>query len=80
MTRSKFRSLAPDLESSVAGVVFKKMRPKQHKTGSLGWRHNDKLTIKIGDEHVRVQVNVSVTLIGSKAMPKEEAHEPAGTN
>ncbi len=72
MTRSKFRSLAPDLDSTVAGVNMKTMRPKQHKTGSLGWRHNDKLTIKIGDEFVKVQVNISVTLIGSKAMPKEE--------
>lgn len=72
MTRSKFRSLAPELESSVAGVTFKKMKPKQHKTGSLGWRHNDKLTFKIGDEYVKVQVNISVTLIGSKKLSKEE--------
>lgn len=73
MTRAKFRSLAPALESTVAGVILKPMRPKQHKTGSLGWRHNDKLTIQIGDEHVKVQVNVSVTLIGSKALPVEDS-------
>lgn len=73
MTRTKFRKYAPDLAASIMGVNFKPMRPKQHKTGSLGWRHNDKLTIQIGDEHVKVQVNVSVTLIGSKALPNEEA-------
>ncbi len=76
MTRAEFRSKAPEISCAVAGVNFAPMKPKQHSTGSLGWRHDDKMTIKIGEEYVKCQVSLVVTVVKSKTM-EEGTTEPA---
>ena len=45
---------------------------KTFSTGSFGWHHGDKLTLKVGDTLVRVQVGLTLTVIGSKDAPKGE--------
>lgn len=46
-------------------------RPKRFKSGSVGWYLSDKLDI----DGVRVQVSLSVTVIGSK--PKDRTEDDA---
>src|SRR5262249_12348595 len=76
MTRSKFRAHAPALALSIRGAHLADMPPKQHKTGGLGWQRHDRMGVRIGDEHVAVQVMVTLTLIGSKHMPEDDAPSP----
>jgi hypothetical protein len=46
---------------------------KEFSTGSLGWHLNNKMSIKIGDKTVSVQVGVNMTIIGSKELPQDSA-------
>jgi hypothetical protein len=48
---------------------------KTFSTGSFGWHHGDKLTVKVGDALVKVQVGLTLTVIGSKDAPKDEPTE-----
>jgi hypothetical protein len=75
-TRQKFRRDARNLSVKIAGVQIKDLVPKENATGSLGWGLNDKLYLKIGDHTVRVQLNLSVTIIGSKETPESETEGP----
>lgn len=43
---------------------------KQFSTGSLGWGANEKITLQVGDEVVRVQLGLNLTVIGSKTLPE----------
>jgi hypothetical protein len=47
---------------------------KEFSTGSFGWHHGDKVTVKVGDTLVKVQVGLTLTVIGSKDLPKEVAN------
>lgn len=42
---------------------------KQFSTGSLGWYGNSKIVLPVGDESVRVQIGLTITVIGSKTLP-----------
>lgn len=44
--------------------------PREFSTGSLGWFTNEKSVINVGGEAVRVQVQTTITVIGSKDLPK----------
>ena len=46
---------------------------KEFQTGSFGWHHGDKVTIRVGDTLVKVQVGLTLTVIGSKDVPKDVA-------
>ncbi len=41
-------------------------------TGSLGWYLNGKTKIEIGGVKVPVQIGLSLTIVGSKELPREE--------
>jgi hypothetical protein len=43
---------------------------KEFSTGSFGWHFGDKLTLKVGDTLMKVQVGLTLTVIGSKEAPK----------
>ncbi len=47
--------------------------PREFSTGSLGWFINEKTVISVGGEMVSVQAQVTLTVIGSKELPKDQA-------
>jgi hypothetical protein len=65
MTRSEFRALAQDLAITIAGAPHT-AEVKEFSTRSLGWFLNGKTKVKVGNEEVRVQIGLNLTIIGSK--------------
>lgn len=65
LTRELFRREAPPLPLTVGGKPLD-AEPKEFSTGSLGWYTNGKLNLAVGGVPVRVQVGVTLTIIGSK--------------
>ena len=43
---------------------------REFSTGSFGWHFGDKLTVRVGDQLVKVQVGITMTVIGSKEAPR----------
>lgn len=70
-SRRAFRENAKQLKVSLGSKEVGVMDPRQHSTGSLGWRLDQKVQIKVGDHYVWAQVTTSVVLIGSKDLPNE---------
>jgi hypothetical protein len=69
VTRAQFAADAKPLPVQLNGSsVIADAR--EFSTGSLGWYHNGKTTVQIGGVQVWVQVGVTVTVIGSKELPK----------
>ena len=70
VTRSQFQAEAKPVEVTINGqpVVAE---VKEFSTGSFGWHHGDKVTIRVGDTLVKVQVGLTLTVIGSKELPKD---------
>jgi hypothetical protein len=50
---------------------------KEFSTGSLGWYLNGKTKIDVGGVKVPVQIGLSLTIVGSKELGKEDASEAA---
>ena len=65
ISRQDFVSQAKGVEVIINGVPTL-AQVKEFSTGSFGWHHGDKLTLKVGDTLVRVQVGLTLTVIGSK--------------
>lgn len=65
MTRTDFRNKAHRLPASLLGVPVE-LDPTQHKTGSSGWNKKCALWVRVGDEHVRVLCNITMTVVKSK--------------
>ena len=70
VSRKDFKEKAKAVEVVIDGTKFI-AEPREFSTGSLGWNINGKMTIKIGDTPVTVQVGLNLTLVGSKELPKE---------
>lgn len=70
ISREQFQAEAKPVEVSINGqpVVAD---VKQFSTGSFGWHHGDKVTIRVGETLVKVQVGLTLTVIGSKDVPKD---------
>lgn len=77
VTREEFLTQAQGMPVSIdAQSVLAQV--KEFSTGSFGWHHGDKLTVKVGDKTVKVQVGLTITVIGSKDAPATPAKsEPA---
>jgi hypothetical protein len=69
ITRAQFTHAKP-VEVVVNGVPMT-AEVKEFSTGSLGWYLNGKMTIKIGDTPVSVQIGMNMTIVGSKDLPKD---------
>lgn len=69
MTRETFLQSAAGLPVEIAEIPLL-ADVKQFSTGSLGWYGNGKINVRVGDELVRVQVGVTLTVIGSKEWTK----------
>jgi hypothetical protein len=72
VTRAEFLQNAQPLEYSIAGVPLV-AEVKEFSTGSLGWNTNQKMTVKVGEKTVTVQVGLNLTIVGSKDLPKESS-------
>jgi hypothetical protein len=44
---------------------------KQFSTGSFGWFHQDRMNVGVGEETVKVQLSITITVVGSKEAPRE---------
>lgn len=77
LSRFKFRRDATPIPVSIEGRVVGDAKPKQSKTtGSLGWGLNAKCHMNVGGKIVYCQVNLSVTIIGSKTAPEMNSDDP----
>lgn len=70
VSRKEFADGAKPVEVVINGVPLT-AEVKEFSTGSLGWYLNGKMTIKVGDKPVTVQIGMNMTIIGSKDLPKD---------
>lgn len=70
ITLATFRGKARPVSVAINGNVNAAM-PKEFSTGSIGWFTNGKTVIEVDGVMVPCQINVTITAIGSKEMPKE---------
>ena len=76
ITREQFLAQAKGVEVTINGQPTL-AQVKEFSTGSFGWHHGDKVTIRVGDELVKVQVGLTLTVIGSKELAKGGVAEAA---
>jgi hypothetical protein len=77
LSRAYFRRLAKPLPITLGQVAVGEAAPREFLTGSLGWQWVCKTQLRVGECYVWVQINLSITVIGSKDLPPEElAPEP----
>lgn len=71
LTRKEFREHAPQaLPITIAGNAVGSALVKEFATGSLGWHANGRVTITVNGKPVQAQVNIILTLVGSKEVPQ----------
>ena len=71
ISRGQFRDKARPVTVNIAGVP-QTAEVKEFSTGSIGWFLNGKTTIEVDGVPVSVQISLSLTVVGSKELPKEE--------
>jgi hypothetical protein len=71
VSRKQFTEGAKPVEVVINGIPLM-AEVKEFSTGSLGWYLNGKMSIKIGDTPVTVQIGMNMTIVGSKDLPKEQ--------
>jgi hypothetical protein len=72
ISRREFLANAKPLEVTVNGVALV-AQAKEFSTGSFGFYLGDKVTVRIGDTLVKVQLGITATVIGSKDAPADKA-------
>jgi hypothetical protein len=76
VSREVFLSQAKGVEVVINGqTVVADVR--EFSTGSFGWHLGDKVTLKVGDTLVRVQMGLTMTVIGSKDVARAEGTKEA---
>ena len=68
ITRADFKQHARPVPIKLNDET-KVLNPKEYDTGSLGWYMNEKLVVTINGVPVRVQAQIMLTVVGSKALP-----------
>ena len=68
VTRTRFLSQARPIDVVIGGIPML-AEVKEFSTGSLGWYLNGKMTIKVVDTPVAVQIGMNLTVVGSKDLP-----------
>ena len=69
VSREQFVAQAKSVEVTINGQPVL-ADVKEFSTGSFGWHFGDKVTVRVGDQLVKVQVGLTLTVIGSKDAPK----------
>jgi hypothetical protein len=72
VSRGEFLAQAKAVEVVINGQPVL-AQAKEFSTGSFGWHHGDKVMLKVGDRLVKVQVGLTLTVIGSKEAARELA-------
>lgn len=70
ISRQQFNDQAKGVEIVINGIPMT-AEVKNFQTGSLGWYLNGKMTIKVGETPVSVQIGMNMTILGSKDLPKD---------
>lgn len=70
VSRKQFTENAKPIEVVLNGIPMM-AEVKEFSTGSLGWYLNGKVSVKVGDTPVTVQIGMNLTILGSKDLPKE---------
>lgn len=69
ITRDEFaKGAAPLAVNDLLGGQVAPIHP--FSTGSMGWRLNAKQHVTIGGKSVKVNIDLNVTVVGSKELPK----------
>jgi hypothetical protein len=77
VSRSEFRTTARSLMARLTewgssdGVAEQVLGVKEFSTGSFGWYGNGKVQVTVGGKVVECQVGFTLTVIGSKDLPKD---------
>jgi hypothetical protein len=74
ISRDQFRENAKPVEVTINGIPMT-AEVKEFSTGSLGWYLNGKVSIKVGETPVSVQIGMNLTIVGSKDLPGKPAAE-----
>jgi hypothetical protein len=72
ISRAEFLAQAKSVEVTINGQPTL-AQVKEFSTGSFGWHFGDKVTLRVGDQLVKCQVGLTLTVIGSKDLPKDVA-------
>lgn len=67
--RGVFLSEASVLKAFLNGTPIS-MEPREFVSGSVGWHVNGKMFVEVAGLSVKVQVNLSAVVIGTKSAPK----------
>ena len=70
ITRPQFTQNAKPIEVVVNGIPMT-AEVKEFSTGSLGWYLNGKMTVKVGETPVTIQIGMNMTILGSKELTKD---------
>ena len=70
VTRKDFQAQAKGIEVVINGQPML-AQVKEFSTGSFGWHLGDKVTVMLGDTPVKVQIGLTLTVIGSKEVPQD---------
>ncbi len=70
VTKKQFRETAKAIEVVIGGIPMM-AEVKEFSTGSLGWYLNGKMSVKIGETPVTVQIGMNLTIVGSKEAAAE---------
>lgn len=70
ITRAQFREAAKAVKLTLLDWPFW-AGVKEFSTGSLGWYANEKGKVEVGGVPVKVQIGLSITIVGSKELPQE---------
>lgn len=64
---------AREATSAVGGIVMPTaLAPKEFKTGTLGWGAVQKVLIPVNGKQVLCQLNISLSVLGSKQLPEDD--------
>lgn len=75
--RAEFKADARPEEVFLGPVSIGKVEPKEFTTGSLGWRLDTRLPVRVGKFVVLAQMSVQLVIVGSKDLPEDFGPGPA---
>ncbi len=72
VSREEFNSNAKSVPVNFDGYGIMNALPREFSTGSFGWYANGKLQMQVNGIVCDVQIGVTMTVIGSKELPKSQ--------
>lgn len=69
VSRKEFNDAAQQVTAEVSGQCLG-ADPREFSTGSIGWFHNGKINVKVGDKVVTCVAQLTLTVVNSKNLPR----------